>query len=262
MGAMVSKIDHMYDNVGIKPKTRGSVYKTVIEWFSNQKRGKVLDAPTGFGLVSMFLKNMGFEVTCGEIEPEIFQVPDLKCIYVDLNKRIDAETDTFDYVCCIDGLEHMTDPYQAVREVARVLKPGGYGIFSLPNYSNIEKRFKFFWFGYLTHPVEMDKFREAGSVLFNLHNSPLTITLLDFIFRINDLETEKIMRNAVKKKQYFFLPVVWLLRLFAMMGSEEAKKKSRYDLTLKDEVILGGNNLIFITRKRKSETMADKQVTE
>jgi hypothetical protein len=35
-----------------------------------------------------------------------------------------------------------------------------------------------------------------------------------------------------------------------MMASEEAKKKYRYDLTLKDEVILGGNNLIFITRKR------------
>jgi SAM-dependent methyltransferase len=247
----MTKIDHMYDNVGITPKGRGSVYKTVIEWFSNQKRGKILDAPAGFGLLSMFLKKMGFEVTCGEIEPEIFQVPDLKCIYVDLNRKIDAENDTFDYVCCVDGLEHMTDPYRAVQEFSRVLKPGGYGIFTLPNYSNIEKRFKFFWFGYLTHPADMEKLRKSGSILFNLHNSPLTITLLDLIFSINDLEVEKITRNAVKKRQYFFLPVVWLMKLFAMMASEEAKKKYRFDLTLQDEVILGGNNLIFITRKRK-----------
>jgi len=246
----MTKIDHMYDNVGITPKGRGSVYKTVIEWFSNQKRGKVLDAPAGFGLLSMFLKKMGFEVTCGEIEPEIFQVPDLKCIYVDLNRKIDAENDTFDYVCCVDGLEHMTDPYRAVQEFSRILKPGGYGIFTIPNYSNIEKRFKFFWFGYLTHPADMEKFRKAGSNLFNFHNSPLTITLLDLIFSINDLEVEKIMRNAVKKRQYFFLPVVWVMKLIAMMATEEAKKKYGLDLTLKDEVILGGNNLIFITKKR------------
>jgi SAM-dependent methyltransferase len=244
------KIDHIYDHEGITPKARGSVYKTVLEWFSNKKIGKVLDVPAGFGLVSMFLKKMGYEVTCGEIEPEIFQVPDLRCIYVDLNNKIDAENDTFDYVCCIDGLEHMTNPYRAVQEISRVLKPGGYGIFTIPNYSNIEKRFKFFWFGYLTHPADMEKFRRAGSNLFNFHNSPLTITLLDLIFSINDLEVEKIMRNAVKKRQYFFLPVVWLMKLIAMMASEEAKKKYRYDLTLKDEVILGGNNLIFITRKR------------
>jgi hypothetical protein len=59
------------------------------------------------------------------------------------------------------------------------------------------------------------------------------------------------MRNAVKKRQYFFLPVVWLMKLIAMMATEEAKKKYGFDLTLKDEVILGGNNLILITKKRK-----------
>ncbi len=246
----MANIDHAYDHTGVTPKGRGSVYKTVIDWFSENKRGKVLDAPAGHGLVSNFLKNMGFEVTCGEIEPEIFQVEDLKCIYTDLNRKIDAKNDTFDYVCCVDGLEHMTDPYRAVEEFSRVLKPGGYGIFTLPNYSNIEKRFKFFWFGFLTHPADIKKFRNAGSNLFNFHNSPLTITLLDLIFSINGLEVQKIMRNAVKKRQYLFLPVVWLLKLFAMTASKERKKKYRFDLTLKDEVILGGNNLVFITRKK------------
>ncbi len=252
----MTNIDHAYDHTGITPKGRGSVYKTVLDWFSTSKRGKVLDAPTGHGIVGMFLKKMGYEVTCGEIDPKIFQVQDLKCIYVDLNRRIDAEDETFDYVCCVDGLEHMTDPYRAVEEFSRVLKPGGYGVFTLPNYSNIEKRFKFFWFGYLTHPADMEKFRKAESNLFNFHNTPLTITLLDLIFSINGLEIEKIMRNAVKKKQYLFLPVVWLLKLNAMMASEESKKKHGFNLTLKPEVILGGNNLVFITRKKRDHSPA------
>jgi SAM-dependent methyltransferase len=244
-------VDHMYHGGEISPKARGTVYNTIKDWFSHHKRGTVLDVPAGPGLFSTFLRNMGFDVTCGEIEPEIFQVRDLTCIYVDLNRKIDAKDGTFDYVCCIDGLEHMTDPYQAVREIARVLKPGGYAVFSIPNYANIEKRFKFLWYGYLTRPADLDRFKKAGSNLFNFHNSPLTITLLDLIFSINGLTVEKIMRNAHKKKQYFFLPFVWLMKLNALVSSKKSKKKYRYDLTLKNEVILGGNNLIFVTRKRK-----------
>jgi hypothetical protein len=79
---------------------------------------------------------------------------------------------------------------------------------------------------------------------------------LDLIFSINGLEVETIMRNAVKKRQYLFLPVVWVMRLMAMMAPKAAKKKYRFDLTLKDEVILGGNNLVFVTRKRKNGTPA------
>jgi SAM-dependent methyltransferase len=156
---------------------------------------------------------------------------------------------TFDYVCCVDGLEHMTDPYQAVREFSRVLKPGGYGIFSIPNYSNIEKRFKFFINGYLTKPASLEKYEAEGFNLFNFHNSPLTITLLDLMFSINGFEICYILRNAVKKKQFYFLPIVWILKVGALFASEESKKRHRYDLTLKSEVIMGGNNLIFIIRK-------------
>jgi hypothetical protein len=103
---------------GIKPKARDCIHTTILDWISSQPRGKVLDAPAGFGHLSMRLREMGFEVTCGEIEPEIFKVEGLRCVYTDLNRKIDAPDASFDYVCCVDGLEHMTDPYTAVREFA------------------------------------------------------------------------------------------------------------------------------------------------
>ena len=81
--------------------------------------GTVLDAPAGFGHLSMKLRDMGFDVVRGEIDPEIFSVPDLDVVYTDLNRRIDAADGAFDYVACVDGLEHMTDPYTAVAEFAR-----------------------------------------------------------------------------------------------------------------------------------------------
>ncbi|NTV51467.1 MAG: methyltransferase domain-containing protein, partial [Candidatus Firestonebacteria bacterium] len=44
-------------------------------------------------------------------------------------------TGTFDLVICTEMLEHVGDPEQAMREIFRVLKPGGYAVISTPNYS-------------------------------------------------------------------------------------------------------------------------------
>src|SRR5271157_1225543 len=234
---------------GIVPKARESIHKVILEWFSTQKRGRLLDAPAGYGHLATHLSRMGYTVVCGEIEPAIFKLRDIECIFMDLNREIGAPDESFDYVCCVDGLEHMTDPYRAVSEFARVLKPGGIGVFSIPNYSNIEKRFKYLLKGYVTKPKTIDDYKNAGSNLFNLHNSPLNVTILDLIFAINRLEVKAILRDRRKMKQYFFLPFVWALKIVAFLSSHESRGKHRYDLTLRNEVILGGNTLIFITRK-------------
>jgi len=233
----------------IKPKARSSIHKAVLDWFETQRRGLVLDVPAGYGHLSLKLKQKDFDVVAGEIEPEIFAVPDMECIYVDLNRQINAPDNTYDYVCCVDGLEHMTDPYHAVREITRVLKPGGYGVFSIPNYTNIERRLKFLFSGYFTKPVSYSRFHAAGHNLFNFHNSPLTITILEFMFKINNLDIVEIRENAMKVKQYLLLPFVMLLWLADLFRTAESKKKHRTDLTLKRRVILGGGNLIIITRK-------------
>jgi len=245
------KVDDVFDNEDIPPKARGSIHETILDWFYEQTRGTVLDAPAGYGHLSLKLRKMGFDVLCGEIEPHIFKVPDLECIFCDLNTRIDAPDNSFDYVCCVDGLEHMTNPYKAVEEFSRVLKVNGHGVFSIPNYSNIEKRIKFFWNGFLTKPVSDEHFEMDGKNLFNLHNSPLTITLIEFMFRINNLEIMEIKRNAVKPKQYLLLPLVLLMKLMARLSSERSQKKYRNDLTLDNKIVLGGNNVIFITRKKR-----------
>ena len=235
----------------IKPKARDSIHTVILDWFSSMPKGRLLDAPAGFGHLSMRLHEMGFEVVCGEIEPEIFKVNGLTCVYTDLNRKMDAPDASFDYICCVDGLEHMTDPYTAVREFARVLKPGGYGVFSIPNYSGIESRAKFFYHGFLEKPKSLEYYRQDGSNLFNFHNSPLTITLLDVMFMVNDLSIHEIRRDSVKWKQYCFLPIVGFLKLIACLSSRKTQEKYRYDLTLKNEVVLGGNTLIIITQKNR-----------
>ena len=77
--------------------------------------------------------------------------------------------------------------------------------------------------------------------------------ILEFMFKINRLDIVKIKKNAPKVKQYFFLPFVALMWAVDLFRLGESKKRHRTDLTLNKNIILGGNNLIVITRKRKSQ---------
>ena len=45
---------------------------------------------------------------------------------------IPTEDDSFDTILCTDVLEHLEEPKQAITETRRVLKPGGYAIYTIP----------------------------------------------------------------------------------------------------------------------------------
>lgn len=60
--------------------------------------------------------------------------PTSGCTYVgDICARNDAIQDgAFDYVVCTEVLEHTLQPFDAVREIGRILKPGGLLFLSVP----------------------------------------------------------------------------------------------------------------------------------
>lgn len=51
----------------------------------------------------------------------------------DISNGTEFENDSFDYVFCIEVLEHVRNPHFVLNEIKRVLKPSGFLILSVPN---------------------------------------------------------------------------------------------------------------------------------
>lgn len=109
--------------------------------------GKILDA--GCGLSSWLTPHLRkkYKIYGVDGEPEVIQIckylyPKAKYKIGDLY-NLDYKDSQFNAVIMREVIEHFKKPETAVKEVNRVLKPGGLYILTTPNYSNL-----------LTHVIE------------------------------------------------------------------------------------------------------------
>jgi SAM-dependent methyltransferase len=94
----------------------------------------VLDLGAGAGIVEqMNFKGLAASVCGVDLDPRVVHNPMLDEGRVANADGIPYEDARFDVVFSDNVLEHLDDPLQVFREVARVLKPGGVFLFKTPN---------------------------------------------------------------------------------------------------------------------------------
>ena len=139
-----------------EPEAIGSppnAFKFALDFMKVTRAKKVLDCPAGEGAFASILLENGFEVSCSDICPEQFKLKEILCDFADLNDRLPYKDNTFDAVACLNGLQRVWARGRAVRELARVTKPGGYVIISFPNNGDIRRRLLFMMTGSVTWNV-------------------------------------------------------------------------------------------------------------
>ncbi|MEO6334221.1 MAG: class I SAM-dependent methyltransferase, partial [Pyrinomonadaceae bacterium] len=130
---------------------REGAHEAVADILSGSPRGNLLDIPAGHGALAVRLRELGFEVSACDLYPQIFEAKGIEIKSGDLDGTLPYGDRTFAYVVCIEGLEHIENPANAIREFARVLKPGGSLVVSVPNIMNVEERLKWLFAGYTSH---------------------------------------------------------------------------------------------------------------
>jgi SAM-dependent methyltransferase len=229
-------------------------HRKVLEVFSRfEGRGALFEVPAGEGALAWQLHKLGYAVTAGDVDPRFFKVRPLRCIYIDLNRTFPIEDQQFDFVSCIEGIEHLQDQFQFVRECCRVLKPGGYLVISTPNILNLASRLKFLLSGFYSlfpRPIN-----EHSRVPVFDHIHPVTYYQLRYMlhtqgFRITAVTTDLLRRSAVALA--FLRPLVALYTVRTMRKERDplqrvANVEIRRRLISRE--LLLGRTLILVAQK-------------
>jgi cyclopropane fatty-acyl-phospholipid synthase-like methyltransferase len=168
---------------GLLIKADRGLHEQVVEHLARRQPApaKVLDFGAGEGALSLRLADAGYDVTAVDIDEPSFNCSDARFVPLDFNNKaavdafVAAHQSSFDVVLGIEVIEHIENPWEYVRSLASMLRPGGVIVVTTPNITSWLSRFRFLFAGRFQH------FGEAQ--LSYGHIAPISAWELDLVFR-------------------------------------------------------------------------------
>ena len=228
------------------------LHAIVIDALKGVRPGRVLDLPSGPGYLLRDLKERGFTGVAGEIDDGLHVFPDLEYRKVDMTGRFDFPDASFDYVVSIEGIEHIENHFAFLREVRRVLRPGGRLILTTPNVLSLESRWRFFVSGFhqlAEKPIPLD----SENIYFE-HINPIPLHQLYFALeksglRMVDLRTRRLRKGSRLLLALFYPFIRWSV-WSACFAKEKSPVRRRanaavYRWLSSKECLLGSHVIVF-----------------
>jgi len=233
------------------PLAHEAIHDMVLAILEKLPRGGLLDVPAGEGALAARLIDAGFDVSCCDLYPEIFRLDGVDIHAVNLDADLPFSDSSFDYITCLEGLEHIENPQQAMREFARLLEPGGHLIVRVPNILNVEERLKWLIHGYTSHfkPISQPAAERLRAeyddrVEIAAHVNPIAYSELRYILEKHGFEIATAHRDKPKTNTWMYWPVVATIKLIAKLTPKRKRSERWTDDLASKEVLLGGNTLI------------------
>jgi len=218
---------------------------------SMPRPGRVLDLPCGRGALAQRLLAGGCDLTVADLRPERYALAAPAAVRADLQARLPWDEASFDTVVCCEGLSELEDPYRAVRELARILRPGGALVASLPNIQNLRSRLRFLFSGaFNKFKLPLDELRGEAT------HRPIPLIELRYMLHRCGLRIEGAGCNRVKPADWLtapLAPVVWLTTAlaFALARGRPTRRRVTREARplLTSAPALLGETLIVLARR-------------
>jgi len=221
------------------------VRQAIVGYFEDAKPGKILDIPSGSCWLFNELTSGAWEYFCADLFASVsirnFQ-------RADLNKPLPYDDDFFDYVACLEGLEHIENYHHALREFYRILRKDGILLVSTPNPLNMKSRLRFLLFGTFYGFPHLVRMPAEGE---HLHISPINLSFLISFAEKYGFALDRIHPVRIKVKMYRFIVHCWILRVYSfvklLFKDDETRRFIKRLVTLN---VLLNDGIVVSLRKR------------
>jgi len=234
-----------------------SYMAVVAELLGDAQPGQTLmDMPAGAGHFGDAMAQRGWTVTHVDFNDDRDDF-----VAADMNKRLPFDDNTFDAVTCMEGIEHVLDPFHLVGELVRITRPGGRVILSTPNIAHYYSRIQFLLTGsyfnfnpFAIRKVAPDQMLDRG------HISPTGFPRLRYLADYHGAQVTAVRTDRYKKKLFWPLMALtqaigypWRRRL-ARAGRAEfgADVQRVFAEQFYSTALLLGRTMIVEMRKREA----------
>ena len=240
------------NDTGIPVLAEESLYAAVLRMLDGPpSAGAVLDVPAGYGAFAAELLRRGWSnVHCLDlISPDEFLCKGASYKRHDLAEPLPFPDGHFDFVFGVEGIEHLQNPWLYVKELCRVLKPGGRLFITTPNTFSVDARLKYLVAGYYPRfrPLMLDPEWLMNHPVDDAHIAPIYFWQLNYFLLIGGVKIQRISTNALVRSRR------WATRLVegfvARMIRSSIRRRGFPDPGITSDEVLFGDCLIVEGRK-------------
>ncbi len=231
----------------VKALVEDGFYPAVLDLFGAAPPGRILDVPAGYGAFAQLLMQRGYaDIDCLDIIAAAdFQFSGVNYRQYDAAHPLPYADASFDYVFSLEGIEHFEAPFPFVRELCRVLKPGGKLYLSTPNTFSVDARIKYLLSGYFPRfrPLMLEPGKVMQQPVDDAHISPIYFWQLNYFLMDSGLAIRRVSTHAIRRAPNLLRR--WLENGIAALIRSNIRRRGFPDLGVTSEAMLFGDSLII-----------------